>query len=494
VGACAPKQNSGNRLNYNSDINPDTPMHPTREGHRTAVPVEFSSGTSVDIKWPSEVRIQDVSVQEVKHVGEKVQVKTVYSYRDQRVEVTLEGVFEEDNESNVAYLYQTSPVRPKLLFGNLFCLSSTSCKKPRIELFYRTPEGTLETVQVFASSEGERTPIEIDPEDPSRDELEEAPAASTGTEISTTTSSTQEVTVPADEMGAREEDERPGRYVGIEINNERALTEISQLETPSEKVVVGSDVQKEPAVEDSTQEEPPAPENFDTVREEVRRARRRPTATEFHDQYIQWVNQNGIERIDSLDWRDEGTLRTSVLVPGEERSGDCIQWKTTNSNHLWGSSLAYYFLAEVSRYYCVETNDSSTLVVTSASLRQGGDTPHHGSHENGLDVDIRYPRNGFSLNGTVIHNGEMIRSGKIRENTWTLLKIAFETGAVERFIVHPAVVSAMEQYANSIGESATFQKMTRKFYERNDHDDHIHFQLYCSPINQYCQETAIGED
>ena len=494
--SCAPKQQTGTKLHDPHSVIPDTPLHPDRVGHRVAVPVELKD--TGEAHWPSEVRLKDVSIQEIRQVGERVQVALDYTFRNLETNVVLEGELKRNGETIYSHLYQKTPVRPKLLVGQIFCTSQLSCVYPKVEIFYRQPNGTLETVQVHSNSAQTLGDLEAGADLGAIEPLPDLQAL---------------------EESAHEghfeflEENKPGRFTAPQIEDELTLKAIAEIETPTEALLRAlnqDDVEKpevastqtetqeeeaksEEEVENKSDASPPRID-LDVISGEVRRAQRRPESTEFVQAYEEWLRNERLPVIDSKDFRSRGSLLGGgYLVPNDPQES-CVRWRRPSDEHqLWVSSLTYFFLHYVGSFYCEQT-ENSLLIVNAGSFHGGGPFTGANTHQNGLDIDMRYPRNtGAAPSGSVIRNGAMISDNGIRALTWKVIKEMHRTNAVDLIVIHPAVIKAIRSEAEKTGEIAQFRELESHLLGRNDHHDHIHVQLKCAPMNHQCRNRRIGE-
>lgn len=91
-----------------------------------------------------------------------------------------------------------------------------------------------------------------------------------------------------------------------------------------------------------------------------------------------------------------GTLVDGVRLPQE--SPDWVTWDPVRdrvpnrANRLYGTDGLVRLAVDVIAAYRLTHPDAPRVVVGDLSLRGGGEIDEHASHENGLDLDVYYPR------------------------------------------------------------------------------------------------------
>lgn len=98
-----------------------------------------------------------------------------------------------------------------------------------------------------------------------------------------------------------------------------------------------------------------------------------------------------------------------VLLPLQGEGFFNHERQDSNDDHDYGTSWLREVIASAGRHYqqhWLRRHPGATLIqLNDASKPCGGDTPHHGGHETGMDVDIRVPREGGGAGGTWTQRG-----------------------------------------------------------------------------------------
>lgn len=140
-----------------------------------------------------------------------------------------------------------------------------------------------------------------------------------------------------------------------------------------------------------------------------------------------------------------------------------------DDNHDYGWSVLADVIASVGqRYYddyqCLHP-DASPLLTNDASLRLGGDTPDHSSHETGLDLDLRLPNR--SVVGQPTH---VSASSYDRDTARAQVKALIAEPSVERVLIGDNVL--LREFRASDDENA------HKVQDGGrGHRDHIHVDV-----------------
>lgn len=112
----------------------------------------------------------------------------------------------------------------------------------------------------------------------------------------------------------------------------------------------------------------------------------------------------------------------------------------------------------------------------------------HGSHQNGLDVDIWFKLVNGRLSAAEISHPQavsMVNGTKVNPRTWTsahlhLLEMAARSPEVERIFVNPPIKAAACRQAR--GERGWLAKL-RPWW---GHDEHFHVRLSCTSGDSGC--------
>jgi penicillin-insensitive murein endopeptidase len=147
--------------------------------------------------------------------------------------------------------------------------------------------------------------------------------------------------------------------------------------------------------------------------------------------------------------------------------------------------------AEMARRY----PGKERLQIGDLSARRGGEVSRHGSHENGLDVDLVYYRNNLREQTAAHGNGgfieNFVRGGQITPNldverNWELVKLFAATGRMSRVFVHPAIKRAFCAQASDNGELKEQADTLRRIQLLENHGNHLHLRITCPASSPGC--------
>jgi len=131
---------------------------------------------------------------------------------------------------------------------------------------------------------------------------------------------------------------------------------------------------------------------------------------------------------------------------------------------------------------------------------RGGYISGHSSHQNGLDVDtsfLRVDRREQNLENESGFDEAFVQGGRLTPNfdlerNWSFFASAAATGRVQRMFVDPAIKRTYCKSMRDIGPESVWPTATvetlRRLRPYPNHDDHIHFRLYCPAGSGRCKE------
>jgi murein endopeptidase len=130
--------------------------------------------------------------------------------------------------------------------------------------------------------------------------------------------------------------------------------------------------------------------------------------------------------------------------------------------------------------------------------RLGTTSSHHGSHQNGLDIDIRYI--GQKDNLSVLSKGGKLKNEIDFEKTWAFFKLIEQqtidddegnpVTVLNRIFVGPKVKAAFCAWAkeNKLLTNPEDADIMRRLRPDKAHYNHFHLRLKCSPEYPLCQQ------
>lgn len=187
-----------------------------------------------------------------------------------------------------------------------------------------------------------------------------------------------------------------------------------------------------------------------------------------------------------------GCISGAVALPLE---GEGYQVLRPGRNRFWAHPRTVSFIQDLG--HSAAAGGFGPLLVGDMSQPRGGPMAFgHGSHQNGLDVDIWFRLPGRSLDGTELERPEpvsMVKGTRVNPATWSdahyrLLKLAASSPEVERIFVNPPIKA--EACRRATGDRSWLSKL-RPWW---GHDEHFHVRLSCTPGDIGCVPQAPVPD
>lgn len=151
----------------------------------------------------------------------------------------------------------------------------------------------------------------------------------------------------------------------------------------------------------------------------------------------------------------------------------------------FGSGLLVKTVEEAGKIYAksvpggkFEINDLSKQaggpIYSGKKNRRGKYKLAHASHQNGLDADIRIPRNGSQYDYA---------------KAWKIVKSFVQLGYVDAIFLNPIRMSGMCKYLKQSSEK-NYSQIFAKLYKETGHTSHMHVRLKCTNHNIGCQPAT----
>lgn len=171
--------------------------------------------------------------------------------------------------------------------------------------------------------------------------------------------------------------------------------------------------------------------------------------------------------------------------------GEGYQVLRPQRNRFWGHPRTIAFIEDLGRQAGVA--GVGPLLVGDMSQPRGGPMAFgHGSHQNGLDVDIWFRLPGRPLAADELARPEpvsMVKGTRVNPATWgdsqyRLLKQAAQSSEVERIFVNPPIKA---EACRRAGADRAWLAKLRPWW---GHDEHFHVRLSCTPGDFGCVPQA----
>lgn len=183
-----------------------------------------------------------------------------------------------------------------------------------------------------------------------------------------------------------------------------------------------------------------------------------------------------------------GCLAGAEALPPE---GDGYQVLRPQRNRFWAHPRTIAFVQNLGR--AVQARDLGPLLIGDLSQPRGGPMAYgHGSHQNGLDVDIWFRLPAAALSADELAHPRpvsMVKGTRVDSQAWSgrqlvVLELAARAPEVERIFVNPAIKS--EACRAVTGDRSWLGKL-RPWW---GHDEHFHVRLACPSGDAGCIPQA----
>lgn len=187
-----------------------------------------------------------------------------------------------------------------------------------------------------------------------------------------------------------------------------------------------------------------------------------------------------------------GCIAGAVALP---LSGEGYQVLRPQRNRFWAHPRTISVIEDLGRF--AMSGGFAPLLIGDMSQPRGGPMAFgHGSHQNGLDVDIwfRLPRQ--TLDAAALAAPQpvsMVKGTRINPATWTdaqyqVLKRAAQSPEVDRVFVNPPIKA---EACRRAGADRAWVAKLRPWW---GHDEHFHVRLSCTPGDPGCVPQAPVPD
>ncbi len=196
-----------------------------------------------------------------------------------------------------------------------------------------------------------------------------------------------------------------------------------------------------------------------------------------------------------------GYYNHGSLVDGEclPENGEGYIQLFRDVGHIYGTDEMISMLEKTASELSERYPGKDRLQIEDISSRTGGDIDPHGSHENGLDVDLQF----FKADGiefiptpSQAYAPEMVRDGRVSSNfdierNWELVKTLHRHGSVQVIFIDQKLKDALTSYARSRGELTTHQRELNSLRHVENHKDHMHVRLNCPSSAKGCFSKTL---
>lgn len=204
-----------------------------------------------------------------------------------------------------------------------------------------------------------------------------------------------------------------------------------------------------------------------------------------------WSHKPG-EKSESIGYPSDGSLAGAIpMVEGPGRRILAIGWKT------WGKDTSIAMLDRVLDRWAERGSNVQPILVGNIANRTGGRLEPHSTHQSGRDVDLGYPQK--LAPGAELNWQEMTAANLDAAETWELLFLLGDTGAVEEIYIDREIQKLLHDHAvrqELLSKSALTKWME---YPRPTgtpgtlithvagHTDHMHVRWSCTSGDSRCK-------
>lgn len=193
---------------------------------------------------------------------------------------------------------------------------------------------------------------------------------------------------------------------------------------------------------------------------------------------------------------DKGSLEDGECLEAE---GEGYMQLYRDVERIWGTDEMIKMIVDTAADMNKRYPGRDRLQVEEISAKNGGEVDGHGSHENGLDVDLGY----FKADGVehdpvktkqtyappMVENGKPTQNFDLERN-WELMKSLHKHGRVQRIFVDQNLKKALCSYAKSTNDYSSNIGVLRSIRHVENHEDHMHVRLRCPVGSKKCIPQA----
>ena len=191
-----------------------------------------------------------------------------------------------------------------------------------------------------------------------------------------------------------------------------------------------------------------------------------------------------------------GSLEDAECLP---ESGEGYIQLLRDMDRIWGTEEIITMIRDTAAEMNTLYPDRDRLQVEDIAAKHGGRIEGHGSHTNGLDVDIQfYKKNGVEHDP--IKTGEdyapsMVTAGKVSDNfdverNWEVMKTLHKHADIQRIFIDQKLKNQLCSYAKEKGEIQKYASVLRSLRHETNHQDHFHVRLRCPKDAKSCTPQA----
>lgn len=195
---------------------------------------------------------------------------------------------------------------------------------------------------------------------------------------------------------------------------------------------------------------------------------------------------------------DKGSLKNAAslmdLINSYEVGKSPVQLTVAakQEKFYYGTDELISILNDLGNFFVTNIYRNRSLLITQTSRKTGGKLPASVSHQNGVDVDVRYiplnPAQDYRIDLDRVSPEDAPKKLDIRAQ-FDLFLQAIKTKMVNVFFVHPLMKEGLCKYAQLNGDldghpNPDVISMLSHVFILKSHNTHFHMRIKCDPHNQ----------
>ncbi len=230
------------------------------------------------------------------------------------------------------------------------------------------------------------------------------------------------------------------------------------------------------------------------------------TALEFSDEMFGLIDSTNTTPPEGEEWtygpleQSKGFYAKGWLINPDQMpvSGPGFRLAVPASRVVYGTYDLITIVQAAAAAMELKYPGQEGLRVGELSYKKGGTANGHGSHQNGLDIDLGYYRAGRGPLPEIdqLLFDPMVRSGKVQklfdhERNYEFMKLIVKTGRANRIFVHPKIKTALCLHAKKLGEDTKVNPYLSAIRGYPLHADHMHVRITCPRNSPKCKHQAL---
>lgn len=203
----------------------------------------------------------------------------------------------------------------------------------------------------------------------------------------------------------------------------------------------------------------------------------------------------------SIGFPNSGKLRNATSILEVQKTGnnsELFEVVAPQREKHYGTYEMSQAIIASAKYFKEKYN--RRLFVANTSLKNGGVSRPHKSHQNGIDVDIAYPSIAANVKFPVVATMKPRRfysQNYSTEKTFYLFKNLFSNNQikVDRIFIDDFIKNDLCAYAKKQGETiGPDRELVKQMFENlqhiDGHGDHFHIRIKCSQVDSACRSRV----